>query len=158
LVAVDVSDSMGVRDPQREPVEKLRLARALKLAGDLCSGDRLDDWIEQYEAKKPIQWVKDDEFKDDAEGREKAEAERRKAHDEWRPAVDPLTPSEAARQLLSPDGVRLLARISANHKLELIGFAGAVKDATPDALDKLFKKADDKPPAAGEKKVEVKEE
>src|SRR4051794_31644567 len=27
LVAVDVSDSMGVRDPQREPVEKLRLAR-----------------------------------------------------------------------------------------------------------------------------------
>src|SRR5437763_6398432 len=26
IVAVDVSDSMGVRDPQREPSEKLRLA------------------------------------------------------------------------------------------------------------------------------------
>src|SRR5437016_5896573 len=37
IVAVDLSDSMSVTDPQRLPVEKLRLARTLKLAGDLCS-------------------------------------------------------------------------------------------------------------------------
>src|SRR5262245_13856472 len=36
LVALDRSDSMGVADPQRPPVEKLRLARALKLVRDIC--------------------------------------------------------------------------------------------------------------------------
>src|SRR5205085_2708583 len=31
ILAVDVSDSMHVPDPQRDPVDKLRLARALKI-------------------------------------------------------------------------------------------------------------------------------
>src|SRR5262249_25890296 len=52
-------------------------------------------------------------------------------------------------------------RISASHEVELIGFAGDRKDAKPDALDKLFKKEEEKPPApapAEEKKDENKEE
>jgi hypothetical protein len=43
LVAVDRSNSMGVRDPQRSALEKLRLARALKLEGpDDAIGQRVD--------------------------------------------------------------------------------------------------------------------
>src|SRR5437763_371258 len=44
LVAVDRSDSMDVADPQREPVDKLRLARALRLADGLCDDARLGAW------------------------------------------------------------------------------------------------------------------
>src|SRR5262249_21745798 len=62
LVSVDLSDSMDIRAPQREPAEKLRLAKALKLAGGLASNAQLDEWISQYDAKKPVQWVKPDEF------------------------------------------------------------------------------------------------
>src|SRR6202043_1032726 len=51
LVAVDRSDSMDVADPQREPVEKLRLARALHLAGDLADDAQLDAWIRDYQEK-----------------------------------------------------------------------------------------------------------
>src|SRR5437879_884897 len=51
IIAVDRSDSMEVADPQRQPVEKLRLARALKLAADLCPEAELDSWIRQYEEK-----------------------------------------------------------------------------------------------------------
>src|SRR5262249_47272325 len=73
MVAVDLSDSMDLRDPQREPVEKLRLAKALQLAGGLASNAQLEEWIKQYEAKRPIQWVKPDEFPDDPQRREKEE-------------------------------------------------------------------------------------
>src|SRR5262245_4933267 len=44
LVVVDRSWSLDVADPQREPVDKLRLARALKLGGDLVPAPTLDRW------------------------------------------------------------------------------------------------------------------
>src|SRR5207237_2638875 len=57
LVAVDRSGSMEVADPQRPAVDKLRLARALKLAGDLCTDIQLDDWIRQYDELGKPRWV-----------------------------------------------------------------------------------------------------
>ena len=138
LVAVDLSESMDVRDPQRATVEKLRLARALKLAGDLASGDQLDNWIAQYVAQKPIVWVKPDEFANDSGARLKAEEERKKAHDQVCARVDALTRAQTAQQLLSRDGGRLLARIGANHHLELFGFARTLKDGKPEQLESLF--------------------
>src|SRR5438094_4679858 len=36
LIAVDGSESMSLADPQRPAVDKLRLARTLRLAQDLC--------------------------------------------------------------------------------------------------------------------------
>src|SRR5205085_5842263 len=82
IVAVDISDSMHVADPQRDPIDKLKLARGLKLAGDLCSGKQLDDWIRQYEDKKAtIQRVAADEFLNEPEKRRREESIRRKAHD-----------------------------------------------------------------------------
>src|SRR5207245_1748217 len=41
LIAVDRSASMDVADPQRPALEKLRLARALKLAGDICADSQI---------------------------------------------------------------------------------------------------------------------
>src|SRR3954467_7504154 len=41
LVAVDRSDSMGVKDPQRPAADKLRLARALRLAEGVCNDGQL---------------------------------------------------------------------------------------------------------------------
>ena len=140
IVAVDVSDSMDVRDPQRQPVEKLRLAQALKLAGDLCSGEQLEDWIKQYAAKKPIAWVKADEFPDEPERRRKAAEQRQKAHDAVCERIDALTRSQTARQLLSNDGVGLVARIASKHHLELLAFAGEAKDFKPAQVEDLFKK------------------
>src|SRR5438477_7760945 len=56
LVVVDRSDSMGVADPQRTPAEKLRLARALKLAPDLADDATLDGWIKEYENQRGPRW------------------------------------------------------------------------------------------------------
>src|SRR5262245_45549388 len=119
LIGVDLSDSMDLRDPQREPAEKLRLARALKLAGGIASNAQLDDWISQHEAKRPIQWVKPDEFPDNAERRQQEEETRRKAHDEVCAKVDALTRLQVARELLSDEGVRLIRQIAAKHTVEL---------------------------------------
>src|SRR5688572_27215088 len=41
VLAVDRSDSMTITDAQRTPAEKLRLARALRLARDLADDRRL---------------------------------------------------------------------------------------------------------------------
>jgi hypothetical protein len=49
LLVVDRTGSMDATDPERPPIEKLRLARALNLAGDLASDRELDDWIAQGE-------------------------------------------------------------------------------------------------------------
>ncbi|HKB42508.1 MAG TPA: hypothetical protein VKD72_39135, partial [Gemmataceae bacterium] len=158
LVSVDLSDSMDIRDPQREPAEKLRLAKALKLAGGLASNAQLDEWISQYDAKKPVQWVKPDEFPDNAERREKEAEARRKAHDEVCVRVDALTRSQVARELLSDDGVRLLRQIAAKHQVELFGFSGDIQESKPDEVEALFKKGALPKPAAKDAKKDKAEE
>jgi hypothetical protein len=135
LVAVDRSDSMDVNDPQRPPVDKLRLARALHL-GDAA---QLDAWIKQYGEKGAPQWLAADEFKNDPERRRQAEAERKKAHDDLCRQVDALTRSEVARRLLSADGARLLDTLTARHQTDLLGFAQESWDLRPDQLADLFK-------------------
>ncbi len=144
IVAVDISDSMHVADPQRDPIDKLKLARGLKLAGDLCSVRQLDDWIRQYQDKKPTpEWVAADEFLNEPEKRRREAVSRKKAHDAVCERVDALTRSQAIKQLLSRDGVRLLDQIKAKKskvEIELMGFAGDIQDAKLDALDELFRK------------------
>src|SRR5262245_47796886 len=54
IVALDRSQSMTIADPQRPLVDKLRIARALKLASDLCSDSQLDAWINEAGAQGQI--------------------------------------------------------------------------------------------------------
>src|SRR5205823_3038760 len=122
LIAVDRSDSADVTDPQRPAVEKLRLALALKVAGDVCPDALLQDWIKQYDDTGDVRrWVSDDEAKDDAR-RRILEQERRDKFAEVCRRVDGLTRSEIARRVLAEDGAGLLPVIGAKHKVEVIGF------------------------------------
>lgn len=144
LVAVDRSDSMDVADPQRTPPEKLRLARALKLLGDNATDEQAAEWIEDYERRKPLQYLSAEEEKLDRGPRRELEIRRRQARDEIFARVDALTRGEVARRVLGKEGVGLLATLTDKHAVELIGFHQEVWDLRPDQLDELFKA-----PAAG---------
>ncbi len=135
VIAVDRSASTSVADPQRTKLEKLRLARALKIRADggEPSDALLDIWIRHYknkgEAAEPV-WVGPEVYRDDAAKRRQLADERRALHDKVCAAVDKLTRSEVARRLLTGEGADLLGRIAVKHKIELIGFdreAWAVK-------------------------------
>jgi hypothetical protein len=142
LVAVDRSDSMDVTDPQRPAVEKLRLALALKVAGDVCPDALLQDWIKQYDDTGDVRrWVADNELADDAQKRRQLEAARREKFAEVCRRVDALTRAEIARRVLVEDGAGLLPAIGSRHKVEVIGFTQEAWDVKPDALADLFKQA-----------------
>jgi hypothetical protein len=142
LVAVDRSDSTDVTDPQRPVVEKLRLALALKVAGDVCPDAMLRDWIKQYDDEGEVRrWLADNELADDAGKRRQVEAERREKFAEVCRRVDRLTRSEIARRVLTADGAGLLPAIGAKHKVEVIGFTQEAWDVNSDAVGDLFKPA-----------------
>jgi hypothetical protein len=148
LVAVDRSDSMDVTDPQRAALDKLRLARVLKLldpAGE--EKRRVDDWIKQYEEKGGPQWIADDELANEPEKRREVANARQMLHEQICQRVDALTRTQIAKRLLTPDGVRLLATVAGKHKVEVLGFAQDAWDAKPDQLEELFKQLRDNDPA-----------
>jgi hypothetical protein len=140
LVAVDRSESMDVADPQRQPGDKLRLARALKLASDLCPDDRLDSWIRDHEQKRSPQWVGPDEARDDPQRRRDLETERRRLHDLVCERMDKLTRTETARRILGETGLGLLSTLAAKHEVELLGFGRDAWDLKPDQHEELFRK------------------
>ena len=139
LIAVDRSASMEVADPQRSPVDKLRLVRALKLARDLCPDRQLDDWIRQYETSSSPRWVAEDEALDDPARRQQLAEERRRQHDRICARVDSLTRSDVARKVLASDGAGLLEAVAARHRIELVGFARDAWDVGPSQLDQLYR-------------------
>jgi hypothetical protein len=141
LVTVDRSESMEIADPQRPVVDKLRLARALQLAGDLCSDAQLDRWIRQYETQGEPPWVAPHEYANDPEQRRRLVKERRQPHDQVCQRIDRLTRSETARRILSADGLGLVRALSAKHQVELHGFAKEEWEVEPDEIDKLFETA-----------------
>lgn len=138
LVAVDRSLSMDVADPQRSPIDKLRLARALHLTSDIVPDTQLDTWIRQYQELGEPQWVAVDEHLNDSEKRREVAEERRQKHDRVCERVDVLTRSQAARRILAADGVDLLRLVGARHRIELMAFARDARDGSPDDLDKLL--------------------
>jgi hypothetical protein len=137
IFAVDRSESMDVADPQRPNVDKLRLARALKLAGDICPDAQLDAWIKQYEQKNAIVWVAADEFPQEPQKRPEAEKQRREQHHQVCKRVDDLTRTKTAQRVLG-DGLALLPTISAKHQTELLGFTQEQWELKPDQLEQLF--------------------
>jgi hypothetical protein len=116
LIAVDRSESMDVTDPQRPARDKLRLARALKLAGDLCSDAQLDNWIRQHDEKpNNSEWVAAEDVPRSPESRQ--------VHDQVCQRVDALLRSQTARRLLEDDGGNLFKSLRGPHDVELLGFA-----------------------------------
>jgi hypothetical protein len=140
LVAVDRSDSMGVRDPQRPAADKLRLARALRLAGGLCGDGQLAGWIADYERRGAPRWVGEEEARADPARRRHLEEERRQAHDEVCKRVDQLTRADAARLILMPEGAGLLPLLTGKHQVELIGFHREWWELRPDQVGEVSRK------------------
>ena len=102
VIAVDRSDSMDVVDPQRPNVEKLRLARALKLAGDVATEEQLTRWIKSYDEKNNPQLTKPEEAS---------------AHDKVCALVDEVTRTQMARAVLAKEGIGLSPRIAEKHNV-----------------------------------------
>jgi hypothetical protein len=122
VVAVDRSDSMDIADPQRPAVEKLRLARALKLAGDAATDAQLVAWIKAYDENKTPQ----------------LDGQARAAHDKVCAIVDGYTRSRMARAVLAKEGVGLLPRLAEKHHVTLMAFNREVWDLKPDQFEVLF--------------------
>ena len=101
LVSVDRSDSMSITDPQRDPIEKLELARGLKLATDIADDKRIAGWIEQLKNLEPPG----------------DEAYRRVIE-----RVDSAPRKQLAERVLTSEGVGLLKTLAQSHNIDLIGF------------------------------------
>lgn len=138
IVVVDRSASALVADTQREPADKLRLARALNLA-DGTDARLLEQWIADHDAKRPTRWALPDEARDD--GR----ADRRmREHDELCKRVDELRRCDVAHRVLDKDGLDLLGRLAATHRVELYAIDRDVDELALDRLGELKPAADAK--------------
>jgi hypothetical protein len=143
LVVVDRSDSMDVADPQREAIEKLALAKGLRLAADLCKDEQLDAWMTVLADKKEIRWVEPEEAKDDPARRQQLSAERQKIYAQVLARADALTRSEAAQKVLLGEAPGVLARLQKRgHNIEVLGFHRESWEVPPDQVADLFRKVD----------------
>jgi len=115
LIAIDRSDSMNITDPQRNPLEKLELARSLKLASDLASTEQLDGWIEQLKQLSPP---------------------RDPAYALVIERIDSLPRRTFARAALTPEGLDLIREIGQKHKLQIAGFH-QIYSPLPESVDSL---------------------
>src|SRR5262245_1234436 len=117
LIAVDRSDSRSIADPQRSQVEKLELARGLRLVRDLESDSTLDSWLREARvgafspADKP-------------------------AYDKVVARIDGLSRHQVAERVLAPDGGNVLKAIGDKHLLDTIQFTQQTGDL-PKEWDKL---------------------
>jgi len=148
MVVLDRSASMDVKDPQRPPLAKLRLALALHLAGDLCPDLQLEEWIRAYQQHGQPRWLAEGELAGDAEARERLEKERKRLHDQVCQGVDGLTRAQIARALLDDQGGQLLRRLGQKFTLDLVGFARDSVNFPSGKLDDLAGWLDGKPDAA----------
>jgi hypothetical protein len=129
LVAVDRSDSMATADPQRTPLEKLKLARGLRLGGDTATSAQIDEWIKRADASGNFS------------GLTAADSTAIVALGQQ---IDKLSRAGVAYRVLSPDGVGLVGAIGRRHALDLVGFSQEAGELPADQLERWSA-----PPAAG---------
>jgi hypothetical protein len=143
LIALDRSASMDTTDPQRTPLEKLRLARFLHL----CTDQQFEDWSRRYDPRTgQMRWVGSEESGSDEAKRRLAEERRRPFEDVCR-QVDTRTRTQIARNLLGPEGAGLLQALRARHEVELLGFDREAWEVAPDRVGELFQPRDPGPNA-----------
>jgi hypothetical protein len=123
LVAVDLSDSMRVTDPDRPIAEKLRLARALRLHDGVTADERIDEWLREAEQAGSPRYAP-------------SGGVQRGLFEEVVARANGLTRVQAAERVLAPDGAGLLDRLKATHAAEVVGFAQGIAPlpSEPDQL------------------------
>ena len=127
LIAVDRSDSMSVADPQRSQLEKLELAKGLKLVRDIADDSTLDSWIK--EAQRTVHAERQGEVRSSRRSRR-----RRTRH-------------QIAGSLLDPDGANVFKAIGDKHLLDIIQFTQQTGDFPKDwaKLKPVFDELNAKP-------------
>jgi hypothetical protein len=115
IVALDRSQSMTIADPQRPLADKLRIARTLKLATDLCSESQLDSWIKEAGASGQIGFPLDGRGTDDRV---------RQTFDQVCRRIDALPRAGLGAAIVGESG-GLLAAIEKKHDVALLGFSEA---------------------------------
>jgi hypothetical protein len=135
LIAVDHSDSMEARDPQRSPLDKLLLARALNFTSDLCTEQELTAWIHEHQNNRTPEWIGPEEFPNEPEQRRHLAESRQRHHDEIISRVDALTRAQVVEQLLTGGG-RLLQNLRGRHQVESLWFAQEAWQAAEGDRDK----------------------
>ncbi|CAN5316007.1 hypothetical protein BH11PLA2_BH11PLA2_00100 [soil metagenome] len=119
MVAIDLSDSLRVTDPNRPPAEKLRLAMTLKLAADLAGDGDLQSWARAAESGSPMKFGSDGE---------------RTRYEAVIARVDATPRLEICRRLLDKDGLNLLEKLKEKHAVELLGFNPELQAISSDAV------------------------
>ncbi len=105
LVAVDLSDSMRISDPNRPLGEKLRLAMQLNLVQDLAGDSELSSWAADADVgRKPL-------FGSEGE---------RTRYEEVLKRIDTTSRLELARRLLFERD--LVSTLKSKHQVEIVGF------------------------------------
>ncbi|MFL5341831.1 MAG: hypothetical protein ACJ8F7_16925 [Gemmataceae bacterium] len=126
LIALDRSDSMGVADPQRDNFDKIRLARGLHLAGDLCRDEQLDGWLKQYTEKGQANFAPTP-----------AGEQERLLHNQVCGRVDALSRLQIAKQVLVGERVNLVRGLEKQHGVEIAGFSQEIGDLTAEEIAAL---------------------
>jgi hypothetical protein len=149
LVIVDRTGSMNVKDPTRQPLEKLQLARALRLGRDSCSEKELDRWIEDLtkDAKREPRWLTEEEQANSSEATRKLlEHQGRDRFDKLCAHIDGCTRSQLVGHLLAEGHGDFLRELGGRFQVQLLTFAQDVEEPTAkqllDALDLSDKKRD----------------
>ena len=115
VLAVDVSESMRVADPERSVLDKLRLARVLNLHAGIASDELLASWIEDVgRTGEPTLPASDSD----------ADIARRGKFVEVIDRASAITRSQVAERLLP--GLR--QRLEAHYAVEVIEFGGGFTD------------------------------
>ena len=110
LIAIDRSDSMSISDPQRGGLEKMKLGRGLKLAGDIIDDSKLDEVIARLSSGGT---PNEDDWN---------------LHQRISTRVDPYLRREIAERVLSDEGIGLLKGLKDKHAVDVIGFNQRITD------------------------------
>lgn len=127
IVALDVSDSMNTQDRHASKLEKLQLARALKMIGNDQIDARLDRWEAAYAAGEEPAWVEESETANPEKRTQLAESRRENLEmifDE----IDQMSRKEIAQKLLTNPAHPILDQLKQRGDIDLVLFAG---DAVP---------------------------
>lgn len=134
VVAVDVSDSMNTRDRHASDLEKLQLARALKMIGNKQIDDRLDRWEEAYRLNQEPPWVDEDETAN-PEKRAQLATSRQENLEAIFAEIDKLSRKEIAQRLLLNPANPILEKLQERGIVDVVLFAGDAVAAEKTTLE-----------------------
>jgi hypothetical protein len=125
LIALDRSDSTGIPDPQRDPIDKLRLARGLGVVRDIVSDEQLDRWINDLSEHGKV---------DPSSSNDQTEFSR---YEQVCARIDSMTRLQVGQQVLVGPSVNLIKELSSRHGVEVVGFSQEVGELSAEEIAAL---------------------